>query len=64
MMIELTPGDTVVIRAGADWPEHLFRVDYVFDDCLGGYSLTGPLAGEYGEPDFDLVLRVHCSAVD
>ncbi|TKZ21968.1 hypothetical protein FAP39_04955 [Shimia litoralis] len=61
-MIELNLGDTVVIRAGEDWPEHLFRVAYVFDDCVGGYSLTGPLAGEYGEPDFDLVLRVHASA--
>ena len=53
------PGDTVVIRAGEDWPEHLFRVTEVYDDCVGGYSLTGPLAGEYGEPDFDLILKVH-----
>nr|WP_319949494.1 hypothetical protein [uncultured Shimia sp.] len=61
-MTDLEPGDTVVIAAGEDWPEHLFRVDYVFDDCLGGYSTTGPLAGEYGEPDFALVLRVHSKA--
>lgn len=60
-MAELTfhPDDIVVIRASEDWPEHLFRVDFVFDDCVGGYSITGPLAGEYGEPDFDLILRVH-----
>jgi hypothetical protein len=57
-MTDFQPGDTVVIRASEDWPEHLFRIDYVFDDCVGGYSLTGPFAGEYGEPDFDLVLRV------
>ncbi|SMP28246.1 hypothetical protein SAMN06265373_1066 [Shimia sagamensis] len=58
-MVEPQPDDIVVIRATEDWPEHLFRVDFVFNDCIGGYSVTGPLTGEYGEPDFDLVLRVH-----
>lgn len=61
-MTDLQPGDVVVIRAAEDWPEHLFRVDYVFDDCVGGYSVTGPLAGEYGEPGRDLILRVHSRA--
>jgi hypothetical protein len=61
-MTDLHPGDVVVVRAAEDWPEHLFRVDYVFDDCVGGYSITGPLAGEYGEPDHDLILRVHSTA--
>ncbi|WP_417714433.1 hypothetical protein [Pseudophaeobacter arcticus] len=37
-MTDLYPGDVVVIRAAEDWPEHLFRVDYVFDDCVGGYG--------------------------
>lgn len=58
-MTELQPDDVVVIRADEDWPEHLFRVDEVFADCVSGYSLTGPLAGEYGEPSFDMILRVH-----
>ncbi|MDP2519246.1 hypothetical protein [Shimia thalassica] len=57
-MTDVQLGDIVVLAAGEDWPEHLFRVDYVFDDCVGGYSLTGPLEGEYGEPDFDLILSV------
>ena len=57
-MTDHQPGDTVVIRASEDWPEHLFRIDCVFDNCVGGYSLTGPFAGEYGEPAFDLVLCV------
>lgn len=48
----------VVIRAFDGFPEHLFRVSEVFDDCVTGYSLTGPLAGEYGEPGFELILRV------
>ena len=58
-MADVQLGDIVTIAAGEDWPEHLFRVSEVFDDCVGGYSLTGPLAGEYGEPEFDLILRVH-----
>lgn len=56
------PDDIVTIRASEDWPEHLFRVDFVFEDCVGGYSLTGPFKGEYGEPEFDLILRVERSA--
>ncbi|PHO02129.1 hypothetical protein CSC82_20075 [Rhodobacteraceae bacterium 4F10] len=62
--MDLYEGDIVVIRAGEDWPEHLFRVDYVFEDCVGGYSLTGPLKEEYGEPDFSLILRVHSRTTD
>lgn len=52
-------GDIVVIKAGEEWPEHLFRVHSVETDCLTGYSITGPLAGEYGEPAFDLILGLH-----
>ncbi len=55
---KLAPGDHVIIRAFDDIPEHVFKIDEVYEDCVGGYSLTGPLAGEYGEPDFDLILRV------
>lgn len=55
-MIE--PGSIVTIRAFDDIPEHQFRVDVVFADCVCGYSLTGPLAGEYGEPDWSLIKDV------
>ncbi|WP_406645693.1 hypothetical protein QEZ52_17145 [Aliisedimentitalea scapharcae] len=61
-MTDLQPDDIVVIRASEDWPEHLFRVSEVYDDCVGGYSITGPFEGEYGEPDIDLILRVHSRA--
>ena len=54
--------DVVVIRAFDDWPEHLFQVWEVYDDCTSGYSITGPLEGVYGEPAFDLILRVHSRA--
>lgn len=51
----IRPGDVVTILAFDDVPEHLFRVDEVHDDCVTGVALTGPLLGEYGEPDLSLV---------
>ena len=57
-MIAVTPGDVVVIGAFDDVPEHDFRVDEVLDDCVTGVALTGPLAGEYGEPERSMIVRV------
>lgn len=54
----LKKDDIVVIRAFDDVPEHLFRVLEIYDDCITGIALTGPLAGEYGEPDNEMILRV------
>ena len=56
--LPLTPGCIVVIAAFDDVPEHTFRVEEVFEDCVTGIALTGPLAGEYGEPDLSLILQV------
>jgi len=56
---ELPDGLIVVLEALDDIPEHLFRVTDVYEDCVGGYSLTGPLAGEYGEPEFSLIKAIH-----
>ena len=54
----IRPGDIVTILAFDDVPEHLFRVDEVHDDCVTGVALTGPLAGEYGEPALSMVRLV------
>ena len=54
----ITPDCTVLIAGFDDIPSHQFLVDEVFEDCITGTALTGPLAGEYGEPDITLVLRV------
>ncbi|SFO41419.1 hypothetical protein SAMN04487859_1465 [Roseovarius lutimaris] len=54
----IAPGDIVVISAGDDWPEHLFRVEEVWEDCVGGIALTGPMAGAYGQPEYDLIVGV------
>ena len=51
-------GDVVVIRAFDEVPEHLFRVDEVHEDCVTGTALSGPLEGEYGEPELSMILRV------
>ena len=56
---DLKEDDVVVLRPLDDIPEHLFQVWEVFDDCITGYSLTGPLTGVYGEPGLELILRVH-----
>ena len=56
--LELNPGDVVVVQAFDDVPEHLFRIDEVFEDCVTGFAITGPLAGTYGEPDREMILRV------
>lgn len=57
-MPDLREGDVVVIKAFDEWPEHLFEVDETFEDCVSGYSLTGPLKGVYGEPSYELIDRV------
>ena len=56
--LPLTPGCIVLIAAFDDVPEHTFRVEEVFEDCVTGTALTGPLSGDYGEPDIELILRV------
>ena len=54
----LRPGSRVFIRAFDDVPEHEFVIEDVQDDCVTGFATYGPLAGEYGEPSHDLILRV------
>ena len=56
--LPLNPGCIVLIAAFDDVPEHSFRVEEVFEDCVTGTALTGPLAGDYGEPEIELILRV------
>jgi hypothetical protein len=54
----LTPGMRVLIRGFDDVPEHVFEVHTIEDGYITGMAVTGPLAGKYGEPDIELVLRV------
>ena len=56
--LTVTPGCVVLLAGFDDIPEHSFLVEEVYEDCITGTALTGPLAGEYGEPDIALVLQV------
>jgi hypothetical protein len=56
--LPITPGCTVLLAGFDDIPAHEFLVEEVFEDLVTGTALTGPFAGEYGEPDIALVLRV------
>jgi hypothetical protein len=56
--LPITPGCVVLLASFDDIPAHQFLVEEVLKDCITGTALTGPLAGEYGEPDIALVLRV------
>ena len=56
--LTITPGCIVLLAGFDDIPSHQFLVQDVFEDCITGTALTGPLAGEYGEPDIALVRRV------
>ena len=33
-------------------------MEEVFDDLVTGVALTGPLAGEYGEPELGMIVQV------
>jgi hypothetical protein len=54
----MKPGDVVVVAAFDEVPEHWFEIEEVLDDCVTGVAITGPLAGEYGEPEISMILRV------
>ena len=56
--LTITPGCVVLLAGFDDIPAHQFLVEEVLKDCITGAALTGPLAGEYGEPDLALVLQV------
>jgi len=55
---DLSPGCIVLIAAFNDIPEHQFQVEEVFDDLVTGIALTGPFAGEYGEPELGMIVQV------
>ena len=55
---DLQPGCVVLIAGFDDIPAHKFQVDEVHEDLFTGTVLTGPLAGEYGEPGIELITAV------
>ena len=57
-LLDIRPGDVVVIEGFDDIPDHQFQVEEVYEDLVTGTVLTGPLAGEYGEPDIEMIVEV------
>ena len=57
-ILEIKPGDVLVTRGFDDIPEHQFQLEEVQEDLVTGTVLTGPLAGEYGEPDIEMIVEV------
>ena len=57
-VFEIKPGAVVVIGGFDDIPDHQFQVEEVYEDLVTGTVLTGPLAGEYGEPEIELITAV------
>ena len=56
--LKIRPGDIVVIEGFDDIPEHHFKVAEVYEDLVTGTAITGPLAGEYGEPERERITDV------
>lgn len=52
---DLQPEQIVIIAPFEDIPRHLFQIDDIFEDCVSGYSLNGPLKGVYGEPGLEMI---------
>lgn len=52
---DLQPDQIVIIAPFEDISRHLFQIDDIFEDCVSGYSLNGPLKGVYGEPGLAMI---------
>ena len=57
-LLEIKPGDVVVIGGFDDIPEHEFRIEEIYEEFVTGMALSGPFAGEYGEPDKEMITAV------
>jgi hypothetical protein len=56
--LDIRPGSIVLIAGFDDIPEHEFRIEEIYEAFVTCMALSGPFAGEYGEPDIKFVLRV------
>ena len=52
---DLRPGCIVLIASFDEIPEHEFRIEEIYEEFVTGMALSGPFAGEYGEPDLSLI---------
>ena len=55
---DLSPGCIVLIAGFDDIPEHEFRIEEIYEEFVTGRALSGPFAGEYGEPDIEMIVKL------
>ena len=55
---DLRSGCIVLIEGFDDIPEHEFRIDEIYEEFVTGMALSGPFAGEYGEPDIEMIAKL------
>ena len=55
---DLSPGCIVLIAGFDDIPEHEFRIEEIYEEFVTGMALSGPFAGEYVEPDIEMITAV------
>ena len=56
--LDIRPRCIVLIAGFDDIPEHEFRIDEIYEEFVTGMALSGPLAGEYGEPDKEMIVKL------
>ena len=55
---DLSHGCIVLIAGFDDIPEHEFRIEEIYEEFVTGMALSGPFAGEYGEPDIEMIVEI------
>ena len=48
----------MLIEGFDDIPEHEFRIEEIYEEFVTGMALSGPFAGEYGEPDIEMIVKL------
>ena len=48
----------MLIEGFDEIPEHEFRIDEIYEEFVTGMALSGPFAGEYGEPDIEMIVKL------
>ena len=56
--LDLRPGCIVLIAGFDDIQEHEFRIEEIYEEFVTGMALSGPFAGEYGEPDKEMIVKL------
>ena len=56
--LDIKPGCVVLIEGFDDIPEHEFRIEEIYEGFVTGMALSGSFAGEYGEPDIEMIVKL------